>query len=229
MKFFGQLLGVSLLCATLFACNDQKVSDGPSASAEKGETTSKATTPDPAALVSPPTAAGKAEKAEKAVPAMPDNSKLGEKEEKKDIPQVSASDNAIEEKAAPSEPEGGVELVETGGLQITELTMARGIEKQGKTRNPVKSGDSFIIDGERVYAFIRIANPKEEETTLAVTWTAPGSDKERGKTSVSVRPQKKWTTWAFHKHLKKTGMWTVTVRNAEDQVLARRQFEMTEN
>jgi hypothetical protein len=229
MKSLCPLFAVSLLCAALFACNDSNVSKSPLTSVEKGETTSKTAAPEPAEPAAAPTATDKAEKIEKAAPVMPDNSKPDEKEEKKDTPQASTSDNTTEKEAAPSESEGGSELVETGGLQITELTMARGIEKQGKTRNPVGPGTSFAMNGERVYAFMRIENPAEEEAQLAVTWTAPGSEKERGKTFVTVNPQKTWTTWAFNKHLKKPGMWTVTIRNADETILARSRFEITEN
>lgn len=113
------------------------------------------------------------------------------------------------------------------GMHIAALSLARGVEKnEDNKRVAVDKGTIFENDGRRVYAIFDIENPNEEEAELMVGWIPPGSDKERNRVSLTVKPKKTWRTWAFNKFATKAGVWQVVVRDAEDTVLARAAFEM---
>ena len=130
-----------------------------------------------------------------------------------------------------TEPETEIadaQLEEPEGLFIKSLVLGNGIEVDGKKKKPMNQGKTFsIADTEKVVVFLSVANPPEVETELEVSFLAPGAEKERGKVSVSIPAQKKWTTRAYHRIKRPAGLWEVIVRH-EDSVIARAKFEMTE-
>ncbi|MCP4679597.1 MAG: DUF2914 domain-containing protein [Deltaproteobacteria bacterium] len=118
---------------------------------------------------------------------------------------------------------GEPQILETDGLELIELVVARGIEK----RQPVGPGTSFEAGSfERIYAFMKVSNPSREASEVTVFWAPEGSDKERGKVNVSVGAQLRWRTWAYTRSVKKPGRYNVMVRNVDGDIIARAPFEI---
>jgi hypothetical protein len=117
-------------------------------------------------------------------------------------------------------------LVDTDGVQLTELTVARGVEN----RLPLDPGTEFEIEtGGRIYAFLRVLNPEQQASEVTVSWAPVDGGQERGTVKVSIGAQKKWRTWAFTRTLRKPGQWQVIVRDASGQVIGRAPFNLVEN
>ena len=115
------------------------------------------------------------------------------------------------------------ELVATEGLELAELTVARGIE----AKKPLDPKTVYKLgEYDRIVAFMSVLNPAETEDEIYVSFLNVETGKERGKVSVSVGAQKKWRTWAFNKTINKTGKWEILVRDKNDQVLGRAPFEI---
>ncbi len=133
--------------------------------------------------------------------------------------EIDAVEMAQPEKAEP-------ELVETDGISLSDLIVARGVEK----RNPVEPGTLFPIeDNGKIYAFLKVLNPEKQQGEVTISWAPLDSDKERGTVKVSIGAHKKWRTWAFTRTLRKAGKWQVIVRNAEGTIIGRTPFEMVES
>jgi len=92
----------------------------------------------------------------------------------------------------------------------------------------VDPGKSFSIKNGRVYAFLSVVNPKEEQTEIWVSWEAPEGHGERGRVSVTVEAQPFWNTRAFFRYLNKPGLWHVVVRDKDEKIIARAPFEITD-
>jgi hypothetical protein len=121
-------------------------------------------------------------------------------------------------------PKTDVEIIETGGLALSELTLSKGIED----RKPVESGTVFKLgEYDRIYAFLNVKNPASTEEEVTVSF-APEGGSERGTVTVRIGPQKKWRTWAFSKVVRKVGTWQVIVRNRNGDLLGRAQFEVVD-
>ena len=115
------------------------------------------------------------------------------------------------------------ELTATEGVQLADLTVARGIE----SKRPLDPRTTYTLgEYERIYAFMSVLNPAETEDQLHVSFLNKASGKERGKVSVRVGAQKKWRTWAFSKSINKTGSWEILVRNSEELIIGRAPFEI---
>lgn len=123
---------------------------------------------------------------------------------------------------------GDPELAESDGLRIRELVLARGVKVVDDKKVPVDPGKSFSINSGRVYAFLSVVNPKEEQTEITVSWAAPNGRGERGKVAVNVEAQETWNTRAFLRYLSLPGLWHVVVRDKDEKIIARAPFELTE-
>jgi len=137
-----------------------------------------------------------------------------------------AKDTAAAEKDTAGDPDepGEIELAETEGLGLAELTVARGVEE----RKPVDPGQRFsLADGKKLYAVMVVSNPEKVESEVTVAWQ-PDGGKERGGVTVKVGPQPRWRTWAYHSHFKKPGLYYAIVRSAEGQVLGKAPFVITD-
>ncbi len=121
---------------------------------------------------------------------------------------------------------GEPQLIETDGLAISELAVARGIE----SRRPIDPGTTFAVNSfERIYVFLKVSNPSKQAAEVIVSWAPEGSDKERGKVRVSIGAQPRWRTWAYTRTVKKPGRYRVLVRNADEDIIATAPFEITDN
>ena len=117
------------------------------------------------------------------------------------------------------------EIVETDGVMLNSIILARGVDK----REPLEPGTRFTMgDGEKIYVILDVKNDTGEDATLTVSWKMPESDREVGKTELSVKSAKSWRTWSFTRWAKKIGKWEAVVRNASDEVIARAPFEVLE-
>ena len=162
-----------------------------------------------------------------------DDTRAGEAEPDTGETEVAAEESTDEPQAAAASPEGIPPLetpfiLKREGVHIATLILARGVEKNedGK-RMPVEPGNTFIRDDRRVFAIVDLENPAEIEGELKVGWIKPGSEKESGVVSLTVKAKKSWRTWAFNKYVnKESGVWQVVIRDSDDTVLGRAAFEM---
>ena len=115
------------------------------------------------------------------------------------------------------------ELSTGEGLQLAELTVARGIE----SKKPLDPKTEYTLgEYDRIVAFMSVLNPAETEDEVQVSFLNVETGKERGKVSVRIGAQKKWRTWAFSRHINKAGKWEILVRDKDDQLLGRAPFEI---
>ncbi len=199
------------------------------------ETAPEATRVEPMTAAMPPVASvetpvgGKAADAKPSEPAVPAPADPAPADV---IPADTAppEEEALTAETRPAAEVGEPLLVEREGFRIVGVTLARGVEKTAdRKRIPLEPGSRFAVDGRRVYAILDIENPSEEEGRIKVGWIWPGSDKERNTVTVTIKPEKKWRTWAFNGFIKKPGLWQVVFRDeADDTVLGRAAFEMEE-
>ncbi len=128
----------------------------------------------------------------------------------------------------PARPEPPVlepTLVDTSGLGVSRMVMARGVEE----RAPVDESVRFsAADSGRIYAFLEIQNPEGEERDITLTWRTLG-DGARNLSSVEVHvgPHRRWRTWAYTRQLRTPGRYEAIVRDHEDRVIARHPFVVT--
>jgi hypothetical protein len=105
-----------------------------------------------------------------------------------------------------------------GTLKVEELTLARKVEG----RRATETGESFVADGQRVYAFLRVLN-KSKDRQLKVVWSRKGKIYHQAR--LTVKRSRGWRTWAYIKaHKRLAGSWTVTVENEDGQTLAQKAF-----
>ena len=105
-----------------------------------------------------------------------------------------------------------------GTLRVEELTLARKVER----RRATDAGESFVADGQRVYAFLRVLN-KSKDRQLTVIWRRGGKIHYRAR--LSVKRSRGWRTWAYIKaRTRMIGSWDVTVENEDGKILARKAF-----
>jgi hypothetical protein len=125
---------------------------------------------------------------------------------------------------APLEP-GAIELVETDGVGLAELVIARGVSE----RKPVDPGQEFsLADGPKLYAVLLVSNPAREESELTVSWKRGADGQELGGVTLEVGAQPRWRTWAYHSYFKRPGSYSAIVRNAQGEVIGRAPFVLTD-
>lgn len=117
-----------------------------------------------------------------------------------------------------SAPSWAAPCDEPAELTVNELKLARAVEK----RRPIKTGDEFSADGERLYAYLRVANAGAA-TKLRVIWQRGAKVYHR--TTVNVGKSKSWRTWAYIRALRHLhGEWQVRVETPEGDELAQKRF-----
>lgn len=144
-------------------------------------------------------------------------------------PEAGRSEEQVGESAAQEDEARGAslepELLETEGLRVVRIALARGVEE----REPVGAGRSFSAsEDERIYAYLELANPERVECEISVAWapvTTP--DDETGRVEVRVGPQPRWRTWSYTSRLDRPGRYMAIVRDADGRVIARAPFELT--
>ncbi|MBW2734418.1 MAG: DUF2914 domain-containing protein [Deltaproteobacteria bacterium] len=103
-------------------------------------------------------------------------------------------------------------------LSVKTLQLARGVEG----RQPVEPNTEFSADGERVYAYVCLAN-SGATTQVRVIWQR--GEKVFHRTTLKVGHAKSWRSWAYIRampHL--VGEWQVLVQSLEGDELARKRF-----
>ncbi len=120
----------------------------------------------------------------------------------------------------------GAELIATEGLHLERLVMSREVED----REPVDAATSFATsEVERIYAYMEFDNPDRQAGEVSVAWApADAPDEERSRVTVNVGPHPRWRTWAYTSLLTQPGRYVAVVRDADDRVIARSVFEVTE-
>ena len=157
-----------------------------------------------------------------AIPDAADND--GEEEMVIDEADVEQTDTSAENEKSMKESEAP-QIVETDGVMLNSIILARGVDK----REPVEPGIQFTMgDGQKIYVILDVKNETGEDAMLTVSWKMPESDREIGKTELTVKSAKSWRTWSFTRWAKKTGTWEAIVRNAEGEIIARAPFRIVE-
>jgi hypothetical protein len=106
-------------------------------------------------------------------------------------------------------------------LSVRRLVVATGIEDH----EPTGASDVVDTDEERVYAFLDVANPGEDET-LVVTFASDDGAHVVGHVEVSVPAHTaRWRTWAFSRHLS-PGAWHAEVRTTDGRLVDEHAFEV---
>lgn len=119
--------------------------------------------------------------------------------------------------SAPCWAEGHDEPAE---LAVKELQLARAVE----ARRPVKPGAEITADGERVYAYLRLANAGDA-TRVRVIWQRGAKVYHR--VVLKVGHSKSWRTWAYIRALRHlAGEWQVRVETVEGELLSSKRFHI---
>lgn len=106
-----------------------------------------------------------------------------------------------------------------GTLRVEELTLARKVER----RRAIDTGESFVADGQRVYAFLRVLNKSKAARQLKVIWSREGKIYHQAR--LTVKRSRGWRTWAYIKARKRlAGSWSVTVEDEDGKTLAQKAF-----
>lgn len=98
-----------------------------------------------------------------------------------------------------------------------------GLAKHVVKRRPIAISDTFVTDGGKVYAYLKIQSPKK--TQITVEWIRNGSHYHT--MNLNVKKSKSFRTWAYiqaQKHL--AGQWNVIVRNEDGSVIGEKGFEL---
>jgi len=127
-------------------------------------------------------------------------------------PQQEASDPLVGTSAAAEATAGeraGGAIGE--GEQIGRFLLTRGIEQ----REPVDAAESFA-PGERVYAFLEVANPDGGEYALNLRWVH--EDDELGQpVALTIGASPHWRTWSWRRAPEQPGSYRCIVETAEGQ------------
>ena len=110
-------------------------------------------------------------------------------------------------------------------LAVARLVVGTSVSE----REPVGVASSFAVSAQpKLLAFVELANPKKEATTVELAWVDVATGKDRGQFSLEVGASKRWRTWATSATPKKAGEYAVVVRDLTTGVeLARTPFTIT--
>jgi len=110
----------------------------------------------------------------------------------------------------------------TGALSVSRLVLATGVSE----REPLDPASAFSLAAtSHVYAFVEVANPHAEATTIEVAWLDVATGKERRSYTLDIQAHKRWRTWARSALPKTPGAWAVLVRDVNGVELARTAYE----
>jgi hypothetical protein len=109
----------------------------------------------------------------------------------------------------------------TGELSIRRMQVTSDIDR----REPVDHPSSFDESGERIYAFVDVANPSSEPRQLLVTFE--NGQRVTGLVTLEIPANSaRFRTWAFTRLTRSPGEWTAIVRDEGGTVLASDEFEI---
>jgi hypothetical protein len=117
-------------------------------------------------------------------------------------------------------------LAARDGLHLSELVLAAGVEN----RQPVDPRTTFSkASDERVYCYLRVENPDREEATVYMAWErAEGRAPTDQSREMQIRAMPTYVTFAFTGTARRAGRWACVIRNDNDEVLGRAEFDLTE-
>jgi hypothetical protein len=105
-------------------------------------------------------------------------------------------------------------------IELVRLVFARRVEG----RNPADVGPRIATDSARVYAHAQLSNPGEPQSVTMV-WERDG--KVRHRFSLDVGRSPSWRTWSYLAAVPRNrGVWTVSVRDASDELLGSAQLHI---
>jgi Protein of unknown function (DUF2914) len=111
-------------------------------------------------------------------------------------------------------------------LKVKRLALATSVDRS--KRAPVGESASFkVSDIEKLYAFVEVENPDQEESEVFVTFEPEDAGASQGQVALKVGSAARWRTWAFTRNAKRPGKWAAIVRSSDGTVLARTPFEVT--
>jgi hypothetical protein len=106
-----------------------------------------------------------------------------------------------------------------GPLAIRRMTLTHGIEDH----EPIDDASIFEATDERVFAFVELANPGDEERSLDVTFESAA--RTSGHVTLRVPAHMpRYRTWAWTRGAHAPGEWTAVVRDEDGRVLSRETF-----
>lgn len=112
---------------------------------------------------------------------------------------------------------------EVDGLQITELTLARGVE----SGHAVDAATSFARTDEKLYVLVRLANRGRASTEIVVSFERVGGPQRAGRT-LTVAPQVRYRTVArTAPRVFTPGRYRAVVRTQSGETLGEAQFDIT--
>lgn len=140
-----------------------------------------------------------------------------------------AAENAEDEAALMEDDEDSplaVVLTPRPDLHLTEMVLAPDIDR----RTPVDPRSTYSkMDGERVNCFFRLQNPEREETEVFISWENEEGESRNEPTAIPVPPNRTFTHWRYTSTgWRRPGVYTCVIRNADEEVLGRAPFELTE-
>ncbi|MEL6178559.1 MAG: DUF2914 domain-containing protein [Myxococcota bacterium] len=104
-------------------------------------------------------------------------------------------------------------------LEVIEAALATSVED----RQPVGRSNRFNADVGKVWAWIKVRNSGEGPSPVTMLWKHEGQ--EIFSTDLKVGVSKGWRTWTRKTiSSKRTGRWTVEVRDHEDKLLKKLPF-----
>jgi hypothetical protein len=126
---------------------------------------------------------------------------------------------------AGTDPAAGPEIIVREGLHLTELVLARGIE----SRRPLDPGHTFSkASDDKIYCYVRVANPDREETAVYIGWEPVDQPTEDPGREQTVQASPEWVTFSFTGTRRRAGRYRCVVRDTGGEVLGRAAFDLTE-
>lgn len=108
----------------------------------------------------------------------------------------------------------------TEGEPLARFVLTRAIED----REPVDEGVSFK-PGERVYAFLEVANPNGSEYALNLRWAAEEEDLGEP-TALTIGTSPRWRTWSWLRAPEKAGSYRCFIETEDGQQMAEIPFRV---
>ena len=109
------------------------------------------------------------------------------------------------------------------GIVVSRFVLSRGIAE----REPVDDAESFK-PGERIYAFLQVAN-QHEPFDLSVRWqpAEPAEDAHRPEAvQLNVGTSARWRTWSWTKAPTEPGKYVCVIETADGELVSTREFNV---
>lgn len=125
--------------------------------------------------------------------------------------------NAAEAQALPT---GAEDHPPVEGEPLARFVLTRGIED----REPVDEGVSFK-PGERVYAFLEVANPDGGEYALNLRWARDEGDLGEA-TALTIGASPRWRTWSWRRAPEQPGSYRCFIETQDGEQVAEIPFRV---